>query len=66
MRFITSLQQPTLKQNSFFGHRRFAMITKPAIQLLIVGVKLFPSSEHAPAGPCDCNLLQINIFITTF
>ena len=39
MRFITSLQQPTLKQNSFFGHRRFAMITKPAIQLLIVGVK---------------------------
>ena len=33
MRFITSLRQPTLKQNSFFGHLRFAMITKPAIQL---------------------------------
>ena len=40
MRFITSLQQPTLKQNSFFGHRRSAMIRKPAIQLLIVGVKI--------------------------
>ena len=38
MRFITSLRQPTLKQNSFFGH--LAMITKPAIQLLIVGVKI--------------------------
>ena len=40
MRFITPLRQPTLKQNSFFGHLRFAMITKPGIQLLIVGVKI--------------------------
>jgi len=41
------------------------MITKLAIQLLTAGIKLFPSSDHAPAGPCDCNLLDINIFITT-
>ena len=29
---ITSLRQPTLKQDSFFGHRRIAKITKLAIQ----------------------------------